>query len=64
MEKYWLKKGLKRSVIRQDASSITLLFNNKFKFNEKITFNTNRMQLFCCDKRSWATIEWLKYNRR
>jgi hypothetical protein len=34
-----IKKGLKRSVIRQDASSITLLFNNKlYKSMKKLSF--------------------------
>jgi hypothetical protein len=56
MEKYLAKKkGLKRSVILQDASSITLLFNNKlYKSMKKIskppTFNrmfaNRRMKIF------------------
>jgi hypothetical protein len=50
-----IKKGLKRSVIRQDASSITLLFNNKLyksmqKFSKPQTFNrmfaNRRMKVF------------------
>jgi hypothetical protein len=49
------KKGLKRSVILQDASSITLLFNNKlYKSMKKISkpptfhkmFGNRRMKIF------------------
>ena len=31
--------------------------------DEKIIIIANAVQLFCCDKRFWTTMEWLRFNQ-